>query len=415
MKLKKTIWLSSATLTLLSAGLISTEDVDANEWQARTVEEVMQDVSSGDDSKSSYTIKWGDTVSVISSALNVDMKTLAEINNIADIDLIYAGNELTATHGDGTENIQVKGENGEEREYQASTDASGNTAVEEVQPNTEEQVNQAPAPSPSQATEEEIVEEETTSQETVSESETQTSESQVQEEPVVPEETTTSENESEATFADETSQETSEIETTSEEPVEEPVSEETSETPAPSQESVSEEPSETQATSQEPVTLNELPDRVEKTVEEDNEITEEDTFTESNDIEPTIEAPRRSYARAGSVNPGNEGLRPEVATFKEKVSSFYGVTEFSTYRPGDTGDHGKGLAVDFMVPVGSAKGDQIADFAINEMVSQNENIDYVIWEQRIYSSWTGPNGEFMEDRGSMTANHYDHVHVSFTE
>ena len=37
-------------------------------------------------------------------------------------------------------------------------------------------------------------------------------------------------------------------------------------------------------------------------------------------------------------------------------------------------------------------------------------MQYVIWEQRYWepgSSW-----ELMEDRGSITANHYDHVHVT---
>ncbi len=35
---------------------------------------------------------------------------------------------------------------------------------------------------------------------------------------------------------------------------------------------------------------------------------------------------------------------------------------------------------------------------------------YVIWRQR-YNDGSG--WDPMEDRGSITANHYDHVHVSF--
>jgi hypothetical protein len=36
----------------------------------------------------------------------------------------------------------------------------------------------------------------------------------------------------------------------------------------------------------------------------------------------------------------------------------------------------------------------------------------VIWRQRINS---GTGWRAMEDRGSITQNHYDHVHVSFDE
>ena len=63
-----------------------------------------------------------------------------------------------------------------------------------------------------------------------------------------------------------------------------------------------------------------------------------------------------------------------------------------------------------LVPVGSQLGDDVANYAVNSM--GNHKISYVIWEQQIYGDWDHQ-WKQMEDRGSVTANHYDHVHVSF--
>lgn len=83
------------------------------------------------------------------------------------------------------------------------------------------------------------------------------------------------------------------------------------------------------------------------------------------------------------------------------VDSMHGVAG----RAG-TSDHPTGKAIDFMVD--RATGDQLADCALDNMDALG--ISYVIWEQRIN---TGSGWEPMEDRGGATANHFDHVHVSF--
>ncbi|MFR7057760.1 peptidoglycan-binding protein LysM, partial [Streptococcus pneumoniae] len=95
--------------------------------------------------------------------------------------------------------------------------------------------------------------------------------------------------------------------------------------------------------------------------------------------------------------------------------NLFGITSFSGYRPGDSGDHGKGLAIDFMVPERSELGDKIAEYAIQNMASRG--ISYIIWKQRFYAPFDskyGPANTWnpMPDRGSVTENHYDHVHVS---
>ena len=113
------------------------------------------------------------------------------------------------------------------------------------------------------------------------------------------------------------------------------------------------------------------------------------------------------------ANPANANLSPEVAAYKEEIGEAYNVSDYSLYRAGDPGDHGRGKAVDFMVYDDTDKGDAIADQAVYDMQSGAEDISYVIWKQRINGDWTNYQWEAMEDRGSITANHYDHVHVSF--
>ena len=88
------------------------------------------------------------------------------------------------------------------------------------------------------------------------------------------------------------------------------------------------------------------------------------------------------------------------------VRSNFGIENIGGFRAG-AGDHGSGKAVDVMVT--GSRGDAVAQWAINNMGAYD--ITYVIWKQRIWlagaSGWRS-----MEDRGSVTANHYDHVHIS---
>ncbi|MET7999002.1 hypothetical protein ABZU76_49865 [Amycolatopsis sp. NPDC005232] len=71
-----------------------------------------------------------------------------------------------------------------------------------------------------------------------------------------------------------------------------------------------------------------------------------------------------------------------------------------------TSDHPAGLALDFMVD--TTTGNALAAYVL---AHQGEfGVTYVIWRQRIN---TGSGWDPMEDRGSLTANHFDHVHVSF--
>lgn len=87
-------------------------------------------------------------------------------------------------------------------------------------------------------------------------------------------------------------------------------------------------------------------------------------------------------------------------------------------RPGDPQDHGSGTACDFMESTGGkmpsasaqAHGDRVAQYVIDN--ASRLGIKYVIWKQRIYDMRSSGGWRQMEDRGSITQNHFDHVHVS---
>jgi len=65
------------------------DKVAAAEWTPRTVEQIKADMKGNE-----YTIVWGDTLSGISQATNISVQKLADMNKIANVDLIYAGNKL---------------------------------------------------------------------------------------------------------------------------------------------------------------------------------------------------------------------------------------------------------------------------------------------------------------------------------
>ncbi|WP_436326168.1 ligand-binding protein SH3 [Brevibacterium sp. FAM 27836] len=102
------------------------------------------------------------------------------------------------------------------------------------------------------------------------------------------------------------------------------------------------------------------------------------------------------------------GLLPNAVNgYRAVCAKFPEVKTFGGRRPGTGSDHNTGEAVDIMIS--GATGDRIADYLIKNQGSLN--VKYVIWKQRIWMPGQGWKG--MEDRGSTTANHFDHVHASF--
>jgi len=356
-------------------------------WSPRTVEQIQNDVAKSEN-KTSYTIKYGDTLSTIAEALGVDLNVLANLNKISNIDLIFPETVLTTTVNEDEEVTEVEvytpQENGGE----------GTTATADL---TNNQVT---------------VDDQTVKVEDLT---------QPVEETEVVAETTDSQASEDATTETATPAEETVVDTTTEAAAETSAVEETATTV------------EETTTIAEPTTTVAEPTT---TVEETTTTVEETTTTEATTEEvteaqsapatyqaetsqgasATYTAPAApDYASIAASKSENAGLQPQTAAFKEEVANLFGITSFSGYRPGDSGDHGKGLAIDFMVPVSSALGDQIADYAIQNMASRG--ISYIIWKQRFYAPFDSKYGPAytwnpMPDRGSVTENHYDHVHVS---
>lgn len=104
-------------------------------------------------------------------------------------------------------------------------------------------------------------------------------------------------------------------------------------------------------------------------------------------------------------------LTPYTGQMKNFLGAKFGIRNFSLFRPGEA-EHGSGRAIDLMVYGDSAKGDEITKYLIANKDALN--IKWIIWKQRIYISH-GEGWRAMADRGSVTANHFDHVHILFNK
>ena len=105
---------------------------------------------------------------------------------------------------------------------------------------------------------------------------------------------------------------------------------------------------------------------------------------------------------------GLGAVKPHVMDAAEFLGCLFGEPAMhGVAGRGGPSDHPAGLAVDFMVD--RATGDRLAECALRNQDALG--IKYVIWKQRINhgNGWVA-----MENRGNVTANHFDHVHVSFT-
>ena len=139
--IKKQLMMVTASLALFGyAGFIA-NSASANEveWTARTVEQVKQDVKKDDKGVQEYTIKWGDTLSVISEATGASLDSLVQVNEIQNANLIYPGTvlrfsadqkEVTVNNGSQEHSYRVQ-DNKEVKEVEkseATTPASNETA-----------------------------------------------------------------------------------------------------------------------------------------------------------------------------------------------------------------------------------------------------------------------------------------------
>ena len=397
--MKKRILLAS-TVALSFAPVLATQAEEVL-WTARSVEQIQNDLTKTDN-KTSYTVQYGDTLSTIAEALGVDVTVLANLNKITNMDLIFPETVLTTTINEAEEVTEV-----EIQTPQADSSAEVTTATADLTTNQvtvdDQTVQVADLSQPIAEAPKEV---ETTSTKEVALSSEVTETGTASEEVApstgtsVPEEQTAETSSAVAEAAPQATTQAEKQETQASPQAESAVEA----TTAP----VEEKATETTATSSE--------EAKEASSKEATPAVSTYQPEETKPVSTTYAAPAApDYAGLAVAKSENAGLQPQTAAFKEEIANLFGITSFSGYRPGDSGDHGKGLAIDFMVPESSELGDKIAEYAIQNMASRG--ISYIIWKQRFYAPFDSKYGSAntwnpMPDRGSMTENHYDHVHVS---
>lgn len=400
---KRIILASTVALSLAPALGAKAQEIS---WTARSVEQIQNDMTKNEN-KNSYTVQYGDTLSTIAEALGVDVTVLANLNKITNMDLIFPDTVLTTTVNEAEEvtevEIQTPQTDASEEVTTATADLTTNQVTVDEQTVQVEDLSQP-------------IEEAPTAIETEKPAEVAPS-SEISETATVTEETPSTETPVAEETAETTPAEAPVAETTR--PVEEAAPQ--AATPA-TEETVATTPAEAPVAAT-PATETPADTRGTSATEETAASTvTSDTATSTYQAEQS-QAPSRTYSAPAApdyaglavAKSENAGLQPQTAAFKEEIANLFGITSFSGYRPGDSGDHGKGLAIDFMVPVSSALGDQIAEYAVKNMASRG--INYIIWKQRFYAPYDSKYGPAytwnpMPDRGSVTENHYDHVHVS---
>ena len=420
---KRIILASTVALSLAPALGAKAQEIS---WTARSVEQIQNDVTKNEN-KNSYTVQYGDTLSTIAEALGVDVTVLANLNKITNMDLIFPDTVLTTTVNEEEEvtevEIQAPQADASEEVTTATADLTTNQVTVDEQTVQVEDLSQP-------------IEEAPTATETEKPAEVAPS-SEVSETATVAEVTPFTE----TPVAEETAETTpAEAPVAATTPAEAPVAAApATETPADTTGSSATEAASTATSdtatstyqaeqSQTPSRTYSAPatetpaDTTGSSATEAASTATSDTATSTYQAEQS-QTPSRTYSAPAApdyaglavAKSENAGLQPQTAAFKEEVANLFGITSFSGYRPGDSGDHGKGLAIDFMVPVSSALGDQIAEYAVKNMASRG--INYIIWKQRFYAPYDSKYGPAytwnpMPDRGSVTENHYDHVHVS---
>ena len=377
MKLKvntKALIASTVALAVIPFTKATAETLE--DWVARSVDEIKHDIQQSGENQQTYTVKYGDTLSSIAEALGIDVHVLANLNNISNMDLIYPGTVLKTTVNDQKEVTSVEIQTpqvGSTDATVASADLTTNqvtvadqtVAVNDLSKPVNEDnkavavapaAAEAPAAQPAQPAEAPVVE--------VPAAETPA-------QPVVPE---TPSYGAPAVNVEIQNQEAPAA------PQAAPVAETPAEAPAAP--AVEEAPA--QPAAETPAT-------------------------------PEVQ-PLASTPTSGTTIPTDPNLQPQAEAFRQEVAAKFGVTNIGGYRAGDPDDHGKGLAIDVMVPTNSELGDQVAQYAIDNM--DRAGISYIIWKQQFYmpvNNIYGPANTWnqMPDRGDDTANHNDHVHISF--
>lgn len=375
MKLKvntKALIASTVALAVIPFTKATAETLE--DWVARSVDEIKHDIQQSGENQQTYTVKYGDTLSSIAEALGIDVHVLANLNNISNMDLIYPGTVLKTTVNDQKEVTSVEIQTpqvGATDATVASADLTTNqvtvddqtVAVNDLSKPVNED-NKAVPVAPAAETQEAPAEAPVV--------EVPAAETPAQ--PAVPE---TPNYGAPAVNVEVQNQEAAPAAAPQSAPTAEAAP---AETPAPAEEAPAAQPAAVETAA-------------------------------APEVQPVASTPTSANAI-----PTDPNLQPQAEAFRQEIAAKFGITNIGGYREGDPEDHGKGLAVDVMVPTNSELGDQVAQYAIDNM--DRAGISYIIWKQQFYmpvNNIYGPANTWnqMPDRGGDTANHNDHVHISF--
>ena len=128
---------------------------------------------------------------------------------------------------------------------------------------------------------------------------------------------------------------------------------------------------------------------------------------------PAVSAPAPTQGPSGAACSNGSGIEGglsgnAIAVYRAVCARYPQITGYGGYRP-DGGNHGSGRAVDVMVS--GSLGWDVANWLRANAGALG--ISEIIYSQQIWTVQRGGEGwRYMSDRGSTTANHYDHVHVS---
>ena len=382
MKLKvntKALIASTVALAVIPFTKATAETLE--DWVARSVDEIKHDIQQSGDNQQTYTIKYGDTLSSIAEALGIDVHVLANLNNISNMDLIYPGTVLKTTVNDRKEVTSVEIQTPQAGATDATT-ASADLTTNQV-----------------------TVDDQTVAVNDLSKPVNEDNKAV----PVAP---AAEEAPAEAPVVEFSATETPAPSAVPETPsYGAPATNVAIQNPevaaAPQSASAPAAPAETPATE-----AAATPQSAPTTEEAPTQPAATETAT-APEVQPVAETPT-----SGNTIPTDPHLQKQAEAFRQEIAAKFGITNIGGYREGDPDDHGKGLAVDVMVPTSSQLGDQVAQYAIDNM--DRAGISYVIWKQQFYmpvDNIYGPANTWnqMPDRGGDTANHYDHVHISFNE
>lgn len=458
--IKKSLLLSTMVLSMAVASQVQAEENLV--WTPRSVEEIRAGlVKEGD--KTVYTVQYGDTLGRIAEAVGLDVNVLANLNKITDINMIFPNTVLTVTYDANqevktvqvetplnpvSEQVTVKADLATNEvlvndqtikvddltasaptSQVTSPSAEGTNPVVDETPGSESSSTEAlVAEEPKPVTSVTETSSEIITETPVSSSETVAATSVTEEVPAAssleaPVESTSSESAMEETSSESTSEVSSETsaseELTSESSVTPSVEEvtqsivdasETNTNYGQTDQPVAEAVNQVVEASTEGVAVAQETPASETVVAEQPAVAE--TPAPAEEVAQPV-AETSSTPATQNLTYNSAGMQPQTAAFQSQVGNAFGISNIGGYRNSND-DHGQGLAVDVMVD-SAAQGDQVAQYAIDNMA--NNNISYVIWQQRFYSPVNniyGPANTWnpMPDRGSATQNHMDHVHVS---